>query len=94
MITPTVVLTRSENVVSAVAGEDRGTMDVEMGTFFALDDIGLLVWEQLATPTAVAELLARIQARYDVSPERCEADVVALLEKMHARGLVGIREEA
>lgn len=90
MITRAAVVVRSDDLVSAVVGEDTMMMDVHSGTFFVLDDIGSFVWERLAGPTRVADLLVDVQGRFDVAPEQCEADVLALLERMRASGLVGV----
>jgi hypothetical protein len=31
-------------------------------------------------------------AEYEVEPERCEADLLALLEKLRAEGLIEVRD--
>ncbi len=84
------VVARRSGLVSAPAGEDLVMMDVVSGTFYALDDIGRFVWERLETPTPVSELLAEILRHYEVGPERCRQDILALLGDMHGRGLVEV----
>lgn len=90
MITRSAVVTRRDDLVTAPVGEDLVMMDIDSGTFFTLDDIGTFVWSRLAGPTSVADLLDEIQHNYDVTPEQCEGDVLALLQQMHDRGLIDV----
>jgi hypothetical protein len=53
-----------------------------------LDDVASFVWARLAEPTPVATLIADLCDHYDVSEERCEADVLPFLTDLHAKGLV------
>jgi hypothetical protein len=43
-------------------------------------------------PRAVAEIQNAITDEYDVEPERCARDLVGLLEKLLAEGLIEIKE--
>jgi hypothetical protein len=63
-------------------------MDTKTDSYFGLDEIGTLIWDQLrdsATTVAIAEQLAH---RYDVSAEVVCADLERFLRELHARGLV------
>lgn len=90
MIEPSTVVRRSGDLVTAPLGQGLAMMDVESGTYFVLDDIGTFVWSRLAEAVQVAELLAELERLYDVTPEECERDVLALLGRMHAKGTVEI----
>lgn len=92
MITRSAVVTRSTDLVTAPVGDDLVMMDVDSGTFFALDDIGSFVWGRLTGPTVVADLLADVQERYEVAPEQCEVDVLALLVRMHDSRLIRVND--
>lgn len=84
------VVRRSDDVVTAPLGEDLAMMDVDAGTYYVLDDIAHYVWASLAESRRVGDLLVDVLARYDVTPERCDADVLALLDRMHGKGLVRV----
>jgi len=43
-------------------------------------------------PRAVAEIQNAITSEYDVEPERCARDLVDLLEKLLAEGLIEVKD--
>lgn len=89
-ISPSTVVVRSDDAIAAPLGRDLAMMDVERGKYFVLDDIGNAVWAALEAPRPVSELVDDLHARYDVTRERCEEDVVVLLETLREKGLVSI----
>lgn len=88
MITSSDILQRTGDLVSAPMGEELAMMDMQSGTYYVLDEVAAYIWERLAAPTPVGELLATLQSRYAVSAAQCEADVVNFLQRLHAKGLV------
>ncbi|HEX8648311.1 MAG TPA: PqqD family protein [Thermoleophilaceae bacterium] len=88
MIDGSAVLRRTDDHVSAPLEEWLVMMDVDAGKYYLLDDIASFVWTRLAAPTPVADLVAELCSRYDVTPARCEADVLPFLTELHEKGLV------
>jgi hypothetical protein len=90
VITPDTLLERNPDLVTAPLGDELAMMDVDTGTYFVLDEIAAFIWDQLAEKMTLASLLDALQRHYDVSPERCESDVLPFLLKLHAKQLVRI----
>ncbi|HEX8744013.1 MAG TPA: PqqD family protein [Thermoleophilaceae bacterium] len=88
MIDRSAVLRRSDDHVSAPLEEWLVMMDIDAGKYYLLDDVASFVWTRLAAPTPVEELVADLCTRYDVTPARCEADVLPFLTELHEKGLV------
>jgi hypothetical protein len=82
------VLRRTDEHVSAPLEESLVMMDIDAGRYYLLDSVASDVWSRLAEPTPVAELIADLCSRYEVTPERCEADVLPFLTQLHEKGLV------
>ena len=93
MISRDAVVVRTSDVVSAPLGADLAMMDLDSGSYFVLDAIGAAIWEQLDQPVRVRDLCERLRAQFDVTPERCEEDVLQYLEKLDARRLLRHVEE-
>jgi hypothetical protein len=70
-----------------VAGETV-ILDAASGQYFALNRVGSTVWQLLQEPVTILSLCEKLRAQYDVTAERCEADVSLLLEELAERGLV------
>ena len=88
MIARTSVLRRSPEHVSAPLEESLVMMDIDAGKYYLLEGVAPLIWDRLAEPTPVADIVDDLCGRYDVTPERCEADVLPFLTQLHEKGLV------
>lgn len=85
-----VVAATREQLSSEVSGETV-ILGLRDGVYYGLDPVGTLVWRLLDRPRSVAELRDAVVREYEVEPERCEADLRALLSDLARRGLVEIR---
>ena len=78
----------SDEQVSTSLGAETVILGMEDGVYYGLDAVGARVWELLASPRLVAELVRVIVGEFDVTPEQCERDVLALLDDLSERRLV------
>jgi hypothetical protein len=85
-----VVARRSEPLTATVDGE-LVMLDPRTSRYFALDAVGLRVWELLEQPHSVAALCKALEDEFDVSPEACRRDVLAFLEQLETAELLDIR---
>jgi hypothetical protein len=82
------LVARGDHVIFTVLGEETVMMDVELGSYFVLDETAAFVWGLLDRPRTLAEVVAEIRDAYDVSEAECERDVLALLDRLRLKGLV------
>jgi hypothetical protein len=87
-LSPNSMVRRSEDQIAATVDDEVIILSVERGSYFGLDDIGSDIWERLASPIRVDALCDALAARYDADRAIIERDVLALLEKLVAAGLV------
>ena len=78
-------------VLAEIDGEAVG-VNPESGVCFGLNRTGFRILKYAATPTSVTEICQRVLSDYDVDAERCEREVVALLQELEAEGLVLVRQ--
>jgi hypothetical protein len=88
----TIVVASKENV-SCALGEEAAILHMRSGMYYGLDPVGAHVWKLLAQPRSVRDLQAAILEEYEVEPEKCESDLLMLLERLRAEGLIEIRSE-
>ena len=86
-----VVVVSKDQMASDVAGETV-ILGLTAGRYYGVDAVGARVWQLIQTPTAFADVQRTIVSEYDVEPARCEADLLALLQKMADAGLVEVRD--
>ena len=65
-------------------------LDVERGLYFGLSEVGVVIWEAMQSPIAIAAIVERVVRAYDVPSETAEVDTIELVSELAARGLVEI----
>jgi hypothetical protein len=88
-----IVVATKEQVSSDLAGE-AVILNLKNGMYYGLDAIGSRIWAMLQTPQSVAALREAIVAEYDVDAERCERDLLALLNNLAAAQLIEVSDVA
>jgi hypothetical protein len=88
-----VVVASSDQVGANLDGETV-LLGLKDGVYYGLNPVGARIWSLLEQPSTVAEIRDRILAEYVVAPERCERDLLALLERLAEHGLVVARNDA
>jgi hypothetical protein len=90
ILAPDSRVVRSDEPVTAEVGDTLIMLSVANGQYYGLNDIATAIWQRLEAPTTVADLCAALQQVFDVSPQRCEAEVLGFLQQLHAKDLVHI----
>jgi coenzyme PQQ synthesis protein D (PqqD) len=80
--------------VSCELEGEAAILNLASGAYHGLDAVGLTVWNMIAQPIEVAQIVDNMIAQYAVDRERCERDVLELLAKLDARGLIQISNGA
>jgi hypothetical protein len=86
-----VVVATKDQVSCDLAGE-AAILNVKSGVYYGLDPVGARIWNLMQEPRAVAEIQTTIADEYDVEPERCSRDLIGLLEKLLAEGLIEVKD--
>lgn len=73
-------------------GEEVAILDLKAGVYYGLDAVGTRVWKLVQEPRAVVEIQDILLLDYDVEPERCERDLLALLRQLADAGLLEVSD--
>jgi hypothetical protein len=82
------LVARAEGFTTAAVQDELMMMSTEQGSYYSLDSIAAEIWAMLEQPARVRDLTDRLQQRYDVPPEQCQADVLAFLGEMQENGMI------
>lgn len=92
-LTSSTRLQRNEGAVAAEMDGETVMMDIDKGTYFALNGTGTHIWAALETPTTVAEIIEALRETYDTSAaDELEAEVTAFLNALCSNDLVLVAE--
>jgi hypothetical protein len=89
-ITIETLLRRSEKVLFSEIDADKVMIDIDRGLYFGLNSVGADIWDLLSSPQTPANIIAVLEKSYDVSPEICRQETMALLESLLHANLVEI----
>ena len=78
----------SDEQVSTALGDETVILGMRDGVYYGLDAVGARAWALVATPRRVSDPVTAITQEFEVSPERCERDALALLDELSTRQLV------
>lgn len=84
----------AEDQVSSDLGGETAILDLKAGMYYGLDDVGARVWDLIQEPRDVGEVRDTLLEEYDVAPERCERDLLALLQRLADEGLIVVQNAA
>ncbi len=85
-----VVVTKDQ--VSADLSGEAAILNLKSGIYYGLDNVGARIWSLVQEPRAVNEVRDAILQEYDVEPDQCETDLLALLEELLSKGLIEVKE--
>lgn len=76
------------DVLARQVGDETVILHLGSGNYFGLDPVGARLWQLLDEGRTPAEACEQLLAEYEVSRERLEADLAALLQDLLANGLL------
>jgi hypothetical protein len=87
------VVAAKDQVSCDLAGE-AAILNLEAGVYYGLDAVGARVWHLLQEPRTVQDIRETLLMEYEVERDRCEPDLLALLQELVAAGLIEVRDES
>lgn len=65
-------------------------LNIDTGQYYGLDEVGTRVFLLLREHQALDKVLNILEAEYDVPPDKLRTDVIGLMERLSAHGLLKI----
>ena len=75
-----------------LGGEEVAILHLEAGEYYGLDTVGARIWGLLQEPRSVGEVRDILVSEYEVAPDRCESDLLALLQRLADEDLIETRD--
>ncbi len=93
-LSPKSIVVATSEQVSCPLGDESAILNLKNSVYYGVNPVAASVWKLLGQPRSVGELRDALVDEYDVEPERCEQDLMTLLRKMHAEGLIDVQSAA
>ena len=65
-------------------------LDLKAGVYYGLDAVGARIWSLIQEPRTVNEIRDILLEEYEVEPERCERDLLELLQRLADEGIIEV----
>ncbi|MBI1871127.1 MAG: PqqD family protein [Chlamydiae bacterium] len=88
--TPNDTLIRKADLFTSQVDEDLVMLDEASGNYFGLNPIASKIWECLAKPICLSELVNILTTTYDVSDEQCKEETISFLNVLHSHQLLNV----
>ena len=82
------IIQASPDQVSCDLEGEAAILNLLTGVYYSLDHVGAAIWNLIEQPRTVSAVRDAMVARFEVTAERCEADLFVLFEKLQAEGLI------
>lgn len=79
---------RDSGLMSAAVDDELLMMSVDHGRYFNLNEVGARIWELLAEPVTLTQLVDALVKDYAVEARAARGEVEAFLADLRARGLL------
>ena len=87
----TVVVTKDQ--VSCDLSGEAAILNLKSGVYFGLNTVGASIWKLIQEPKTIKEIRDAISEEYDVESDRCEHDVLEILQELSTHGLIEIIDD-
>jgi len=88
------IVAATKEQVSCPLGQESAILNLKNSVYYGMDSVGTRVWNLLQQPRSVEELRNTLVSEYEVDSDRCEKDLLSLLQKMRNEGLIEVHSEA
>lgn len=88
MISLDQIVRRNEKTASRVLEGEAIVLTPTDSKIHSFNETGSRIWEFLAEEPTVRKVIAQIRSEFEVGEEQAQADVIAFLEELVAKGMV------
>src|SRR5262245_19167642 len=89
-VTADAVISQGEDQVHTIVDGQAVVMSIDTGKYYSLDAIGTRIWSLIEKPQPVAAVCDQLVQEFEVERNVCEADVLALLERLSSENLIQV----
>ena len=90
MVSGSSTVVAAKDQVSSDLGGEVAILDLKAGVYYGLDTVGARIWSLIQEPRTVNEIRDILLEEYEVEPERCERDLLVLLQRLADERLIEV----
>jgi coenzyme PQQ synthesis protein D (PqqD) len=79
-----------DEVVFRVLDGEAVILNLKKGIYFGLNEVGTRVWQLIQEEKPLREIFETLKGEYEVAPEQLECDLLGIVGRLAAKGLVRV----
>ncbi len=87
---PTSIVRPREGVLAREVGGEMVILNVELGTYYGLNEVGTRAWALLVGGAVLGDVRDRLLAEFEIDRETVTADLDRLLHELVRHGLIDV----
>lgn len=84
------IIVAAKEQISSDLGGEAIILNLKTGVYHGLDAVGARIWNLLQEPRTVDDIRDTLLEEYEVEAERCECDLLALLQQLADSELIEV----
>ncbi|MGE8135119.1 HPr-rel-A system PqqD family peptide chaperone [Novosphingobium subterraneum] len=84
------VIQRARGMLGSAQENSTLLLNVQAGRYHELNEVASRIWELLAQPIDEDDIIATLEAEYDVPAADCRDQVAAFLSELRDRGMLEV----
>ncbi|OMP79439.1 MULTISPECIES: PqqD family protein [unclassified Chitinophaga] len=86
-----IIRRNDENFMISHLGDEVVLMDIQQGHYININPVGSVIWEKLAAPVTIKDLIKSLVEEFDISTAQCEGDTLKFLQKLRQHHMLNIQ---
>jgi hypothetical protein len=82
------MVSRADRVVDSDLDEEQALLSMDTGRYYGMSEIGRYIWDLLARPWVVNDLVSMLAAQFKVDRSVCQQDVLDFLGELEQEKLI------
>ena len=84
------IVSSVQDQVSANLSNEAVILNLKTGVYFGLNPVGAFIWTLIQKPVSILSIRDKVLEEYDVDPERCEREILDLMQQLVDAGLIEV----
>ncbi|MEV5027127.1 MULTISPECIES: lasso peptide biosynthesis PqqD family chaperone [Paenibacillus] len=93
IITANELVVQSDGYLVSEMNGEKIMLSIENGKYYNLGQLGGRVWELMASPVSIQDMVKQLVTEYEIEPGACEQQVRTFLQQLKSEGLIQVRKE-
>lgn len=86
-----IVCRNEEKFMISQLGDEVVLMDIQQGHYININPVGSAIWNKLAAPLSVKDLITSLVDEYGISSAQCESDTLKFLQKLQQHHMLNVQ---